>query len=457
MPVPVRARGHNNTSTEMKVQNSLTRRQILGAGLIVGSSALLAACASPSPSATTTPTRPVAPTGPVTLRMSWWGSDDRTKRTQQALALFQNRNPNITVNGEFTGDFNGYSAKLSTQIAGGSAPDVIQMSGQFIASYATRGALLDLNPYFPDVIDTSKWDKASVEEASYVGGVRGLSVGYDGYATVYDKGGLDALGIAAPKSSWTWSDFESILSDVVSARGKYKYGCSDGGGRYEVLSVFLRQNGTDLFVDGKPVFKASQIESMWGYWGGLRDKGLIVTPDIQAAWTGALDGTPLVQGLAAFEFASLSTLLSLKALMKSPVAINTIPFSDDGKAGQVVRSPQYFSAFGKTKNPYASAQLIQFLLNDPDAAKILGTTRSVPVSPLALEAINPQLTAAERETVTYLDLLTSSGATPIQPMPPQFTDFNALLQRTYQAVSFGKSSIKDGATTLVEEAGKLFA
>lgn len=445
----------------MKVENYLSRRQILGTGLIIGSSALLGACASPSPSATTGTSKPslVKPTGPVNLRMSWWGADDRHKRTQEALALFQKRNPNITVSAEFTGDFQGYFDKLSTQIAGGGAPDVIQMSGQFIASYATRGALLDLNPYMPDVIDTSKWDKASVAEANYDGGVRGLSVGRDSYAANYDKGELDALGIAAPKSSWTWSDFESILSDVVSAKGKYKYGCSDGGGRYEVLTVFLRQTGTDLFVDGKPAFKASQIQSMWEYWGGLRDKGLIVTPDIQAAWSAssALDATPLVHGLAAFEFASMSQLVSLKSLVKSPVAINTIPFSDDGKGGQIVRSPMYFSAAGKTKNPYASAQLIQFLLNDPDAAKILVTTRSIPVSPIALETITPQLTANEREQATYLDLLISSGATAIPPMPSQFADFNALLTRTYQAVSFGKSSIKNGATTLVEETGKLFA
>ncbi|HEY8591162.1 MAG TPA: extracellular solute-binding protein [Naasia sp.] len=433
------------------MDRQLSRRQILGTGLFLGSAALLAACGSPAPRASSSSGKPSG-----TLRMSWWGADDRHERTQAALAAFEERYPGVTVKAEFTGDFQGYADKLSTQIAGNSAPDVIQMSGQFIAAYATRGALLDLNQYMPP-IDVAAWDKAAVAEATYDDGVRGLSVGRDGYACFYDKGELDALGIATPAPDWNWDDFESILSDVVSAGGKYRYGCSDGGGRYEVLTVFLRQNGSDLFIDDKPAFTADQVADLWDYWGGLREKGLIVTPDIQAAWTKALDATPLVQGLAAFEFASSSTLLNLRSLVPSEVGINPLPYSTDGEAGQVVRSPMYFSAYGRSKNPDAAALLIDFLLNDPEAAEILGTTRSIPTSPEARDAIADLLTDDDKASAAYLDVLDEAGAVPISPLPAAFNDFDAALIRTYQEVMFGRTSSKEGAKRLVDEADRLFA
>ncbi|MBL8126674.1 MAG: extracellular solute-binding protein, partial [Chloroflexia bacterium] len=94
---------------------------------------------------------------PVLLRLAWWGSAERHERTYEALALFEERYPNIRVTSEVA-SFDGHFDKLAVQIAGGEAPDVFQMSGQYILDYAGRGALLDLNQFVPDVIDLSGWD-----------------------------------------------------------------------------------------------------------------------------------------------------------------------------------------------------------------------------------------------------------------------------------------------------------
>src|SRR6266487_1469601 len=63
---------------------------------------------------------------PVTLRFTWWGGDDRQKRTQQVIDLFHAKHPTITVRGEFK-DWNGYWDSLSTTVAAKDAADVIQM------------------------------------------------------------------------------------------------------------------------------------------------------------------------------------------------------------------------------------------------------------------------------------------------------------------------------------------
>src|SRR5690606_12574993 len=83
---------------------------------------------------------------PVTLRMYWWGGDNRHERTQQAIDLFEDKYPNITVEPEFA-DWTGYWEKLATSTAGKNMPDVIQMDQLYLASYADRGTLVDLTDY----------------------------------------------------------------------------------------------------------------------------------------------------------------------------------------------------------------------------------------------------------------------------------------------------------------------
>src|SRR5688572_8583248 len=91
---------------------------------------------------------------PVLLRLAWWGSAERHERTYEAMTLLEELYPNIRVTSEVA-SFDGHFDKLAVQTAGGEAPDVFQMSGQYILDYAARNALLDLNQFVPDVIDLS--------------------------------------------------------------------------------------------------------------------------------------------------------------------------------------------------------------------------------------------------------------------------------------------------------------
>ena len=87
------------------------------AGLLVGLVSLTAAlsgCGSESAD------------GPVTLRFVWWGNEDRAKVTRAAVDEFQKRNPDIKVETEYSG-YDAYFQKLSTQVAGGAGPDLLQL------------------------------------------------------------------------------------------------------------------------------------------------------------------------------------------------------------------------------------------------------------------------------------------------------------------------------------------
>src|SRR3569832_1217799 len=82
--------------------------------------------------------------GDTTLRVATWGNDSRLKLTHQAVDAFIKANPGIKVSIE-NSEFSTYWDKLATMTAGNDSPDVIQMDESYIASFGSRGALLDLD------------------------------------------------------------------------------------------------------------------------------------------------------------------------------------------------------------------------------------------------------------------------------------------------------------------------
>src|SRR5260221_3986036 len=78
----------------------------------------------------------------VNLRIIYWGSPDRVKRTDAVSALFARANPGMTASAEVSSD---YWPKLNTMMAGGNLPDVVQLEPNTLPDYSRRGALTPLD------------------------------------------------------------------------------------------------------------------------------------------------------------------------------------------------------------------------------------------------------------------------------------------------------------------------
>jgi ABC-type nitrate/sulfonate/bicarbonate transport system ATPase subunit len=78
------------------------------------------------------------------LRFAWWGGASRHQATLAALKVFEQRH-GVRVKAEYMG-FNGYLERLTTQIAGRSEPDVMQINWAWLAMFSKRGnGFTDLN------------------------------------------------------------------------------------------------------------------------------------------------------------------------------------------------------------------------------------------------------------------------------------------------------------------------
>jgi len=95
-----------------------------------------------------------AASGPTTIRFVWWGNEDRAKVTKAAVDLFMKDNPGITVQTEYAA-YDAYFQKLSTQVAGGASPDLIQLDRATLGEYQHRHVLEDLSSDTGKTIDVT--------------------------------------------------------------------------------------------------------------------------------------------------------------------------------------------------------------------------------------------------------------------------------------------------------------
>lgn len=69
----------------------------------------------------------------TTINILWWGSQTRHEKTVKLIEKFEELNPDIKVNADYS-DWGGYWTKLPAQVAGGQTPTVFQMDYLYLAS-----------------------------------------------------------------------------------------------------------------------------------------------------------------------------------------------------------------------------------------------------------------------------------------------------------------------------------
>ena len=85
--------------------------------------------------------------------------------------------------------------------------------------------------------------------------------------------------------------------------------------------------------------------------------------------------------------------------------------------------------------------LINFFINDSEAAKVLGNDRGVPVTSKNREALQAEASDADRIVYDYTSRV--SEATKTEPFavsynPPGFAEFSKLAETTVQEIGFGR-------------------
>lgn len=312
--------------------------------------------------------------GPVKLSVFWWGGDARAKLTEDALALYTKKHPEVTF--EKTWQANqGYFDKLATLTAGGNPPDLFQIDDNYLAEYAGRSTTLDLTSYTDSgKLDVSKFPKSLLQYGVVDGKLAGVAAGENTQGLVYNKTLLQKHGLPEPTTGMTWEQ-HIAWAEQVAKKTKVP-GTQDPSADYKAFWIWLRQQGKDLY-DGKELgFTAEDVTKWFDLWKGARDRGATPTPDVIHEGN-ATDITKqlVVTGKAATSWVWANQMPDLKKNTKDELGVVAYP---GDPSAQWARASMYWSVFKGSKHRDVAVDVINFLNNDPEAVALLGTDRGLP-------------------------------------------------------------------------------
>ncbi|MDH6447776.1 MULTISPECIES: ABC transporter substrate-binding protein [unclassified Streptomyces] len=387
--------------------------------------------------------------GKVVLRYTWWGNPDRAERTEQAVALFEKQHPNISVQTSFSG-YDAYKQKLAVQASGGDAPDVMQLDYRQIDQYASGGVLLDLAKQ-KAVLRTSEIDPGLLATGRVDGGQYAIPQGRGTETVVYDVKAWRGSGVPLPRAGWTWSRWADSVRELKKRTGKP--GATDPGQSEDAFEVWLRGRGKALYTkSGGLGFTAADLTKWWTFTDELRREGVVSPAEQTTQLDGSVENTPLGRGKAVSDTNWDAPSSGYLAIVPTGIALAPMPSGPDGTPGQYFKPSMFLGVSAHTGHAEEAARLVDFLLNDDDAARILGATRGIPVNETIRKETAPLLKDFDRTVADYQASLEGRLKDPPQAPPSGDNALQSTFQRDYDQVSYERMSPREAAENYVTEA-----
>ena len=387
------------------------------------------------------------------VRIYWWGGDLRNTLTREALDLFEEGQHDVTVAAEYS-EWTGYWDKLATQTAGGDAPDVIQMDEAYIDSYGTRGSLLDLETV--SELDLSAMDEAVLDTGRLADGTLvGAPLGIGIFSVGVNTAILEQAGVELPDdTTWTWEELSELSQQVgewADEAGEDVVGLDFFGTSAAELGAWARQSGEQLFPrEDEQLISQETIVDYLEYSKALVDDGATPGPSEQIEDFGAgVEQGRFGTGRAAFHFQFHTQIQTFQAASGEPMQLLRLPALTSGDHQMVNKASMYWSISAETPQAEASATLVDFLLRDPEAAKVLKIERGVTAFPELQDDIGTVLTDEEMISLDFARDLQSEVVRPPLVTPDSGVGFGDELSRLSEESLFGNRTPEDAAAEIL--------
>ena len=352
------------------------------------------------------------PNEEVTLNFTWWGNEDRATRYNEAIALFEEQNPNIDVSGTFM-DFPAYWEKRQTEAAGGGLPDVMQFDYSYLRQYGQNGLLLDLTEYEGNGLTTDSIDETLLATGKLEDQTLAVPTGYNAWSLFENPAVLEQAGAEGYEGGTSWEDYDAYMASVTEASGGEVYGGTDYTGRIQNFELQLRQEGRELFTEeGEINFTQEELAEFWSSAQDVRDNATIPARQLEEVAPKSGFGA----NLTASEMTWSNFMGGYLADTGAEDLTILAPPTDDPSVKDLYQKPSMLHAVGaQTEHPEAAVAFVEFLINSPEVGEIFGATLGVPASETALEGA--ALEGPELEVKEYLDSVADRiGEPPAAPV-----------------------------------------
>ncbi|WP_027695785.1 ABC transporter substrate-binding protein [Vibrio litoralis] len=396
----------------------------------------------------------------VELRMSWWGGNERHQATNAALERFQEKYPDISVKGEYTG-WDGHLSRLTTQIAGNTEPDVMQTNWNWMPIFSKDGSgFYDMTSLSKE-LGVSNFPEASIEMSTNAGKLNGLPVSMTSRVFYFNKDSWEKAGLSYPKN---WDElmnagpvFKEKLGEkyyplVIEARDVFAMN----------RSYMIQKYNKDIIgTDGMLQFDQKEMTEFFQLYADQVKNHVFPSSKEFASYgrSNLYEMRPWIEGEFGGVYMWDSAIAKYSDNLKPPMQLELAdyPMVDGATdAGLLSRPSMMFSIGRNTEHPEEAAKLVNFLLNDPDGVKALGLSRSIPLSKSGLNTLT-ETGQLDKNSLQYrgyqqaLDVPKKIVATP-------YTD-NAQLMEMFseemQHIDYGKATPEEAAKSFLRKGNRL--
>ncbi|MDO5416651.1 MAG: sugar ABC transporter substrate-binding protein [Lachnospiraceae bacterium] len=320
--------------------------------------------------------------------VTWWTwSTEATDAFAKQIEFAKSKNPELNIDIQYTANAD-YWTKLPVAIAGGTGPDIYQMTRPSFELYAASNQAMDLteaienSPILKEYLDSLRPELRDTYK--FDGKQMGIPITVESTAIAYNKDIFKAAGLqdlTEIEDSWTWDDLRKIANQltVKSENGETEqYGFYVPANRIPTWEM-IWSHGYEMFdkkgeactLDQPEIVEALQpLVDMYSVDG--------VSPSVDVVTTTSGDDM-FISGKIAMIPAGIWKVPSYNNITAFEWDVAELPF--DASTGKRVSSSNVLGLMvnPNTKNPDAAIALLEQLVQ-PECQKILADTHTyIPV------------------------------------------------------------------------------
>lgn len=387
----------------------------------------------------------------VTLRVAWWGGDSRHEAILKAIDLYEEKNPNVRIEGEYQG-YDGYYEKMMTTLSSGTAPDLFQFHRDWIAD--VQGA----KHYLAD-LSTLPVDLTTIKE-----GVLEKSGMYNGEPVLYPcTVGGTALFVNADfaqqygldtSKQYTWAEFMELGQQIhdQDAEAYLMTADIDVLNRLIIVGSIAQQTGGSLIDEDtyELAFTEEQMKNALQLILDLYQTNTLEPFGEAAVFVGQMEqNNKWVNGKIGVLMDVTGATAKYKASISSELDTMGIPRDEDAKCSGVDFSGNMgFVINDASPNKEEAAKFWDFCMNDPEATEVLGdcwgycSTETAEKTMEEKGLLDPLLKkAVEMSQEDSYSINAISGN----------TELETIRRDVIQEVIYGDSTPEEGAKEIVEQ------
>lgn len=392
-----------------------------------------------------------------TIRFSWWGGDERHTATIKAVELFESKYPDIHIEAEY-GGWDGWTEKVTTQIAGGTAPDVMQINYDWLLRFSKDGSgFYDLN-LLKDQLHIENYSDEVLDYGRRNNILNAIPVSLTGRSIFFNKTTFDEIGAEIPDS---WDELIE-LGHIFEKYDSYPLDLDIQSGftAWYLTVVYSQQLYGKEFItkDGQLNFTVEEIEQALDFYKMLENNSVVRTVkqrvnddgnDALYQSSGFIDGS--IAGM--IEWGSAVGKYE-QSLEKDKLVIGNLLILDDAEvSGWFIKPSLMYAINSDTKYPEECAKFLDFILNDEECACILETSRGIPASISAYNALekNDMLNGLAYESYVQINSCNPVSISPYMELAEMRQCYNDAIE----SISYGVSDTHSAAVKMHDRIEKI--